>query len=75
MGVLMSHTQDVKCVAWHPTEEVVITVLFPALEHKTDALTAGLNFSISRFSHPGLTMTRSDYTSTILQMIGTISRH
>ena len=22
MGVLMSHTQDVKHVAWHPTEEV-----------------------------------------------------
>jgi hypothetical protein len=22
MGVLMEHTQDVKCVAWHPTEEV-----------------------------------------------------
>lgn len=22
MGVLMTHTQDVKCVAWHPTEEV-----------------------------------------------------
>ncbi|KAF8828252.1 hypothetical protein HHX47_DHR4001000 [Lentinula edodes] len=24
MGVLMEHTQDVKCVAWHPTEEVDI---------------------------------------------------
>ncbi|KAJ3754716.1 WD40-repeat-containing domain protein [Lentinula raphanica] len=24
MGVLMVHTQDVKCVAWHPTEEVDI---------------------------------------------------
>lgn len=22
MGVLMEHTQDVKCVAWHPSEEV-----------------------------------------------------
>lgn len=22
MGVLMEHSQDVKCVAWHPTEEV-----------------------------------------------------
>jgi hypothetical protein len=22
MGVLMEHTQDVKFVAWHPTEEV-----------------------------------------------------
>lgn len=22
MGVLMTHSQDVKCVAWHPTEEV-----------------------------------------------------
>lgn len=22
MGVLMEHTQDVKTVAWHPTEEV-----------------------------------------------------
>lgn len=22
MGVLMEHTQDVKCVAWHPREEV-----------------------------------------------------
>lgn len=22
MGVLMEHTQDVKCVAWHPIEEV-----------------------------------------------------
>ena len=32
MGVLMEHTQDVKCVAWHPTEEVnhlpVITAAF-----------------------------------------------
>ena len=22
MGVLMEHSQDVKCVAWHPKEEV-----------------------------------------------------
>jgi hypothetical protein len=22
MGVLMEHSQDVKCVAWHPAEEV-----------------------------------------------------
>ena len=22
MGVLMNHSQDVKCVVWHPTEEV-----------------------------------------------------
>ena len=28
MGVLMEHTQDVKCVAWHPTEEVNY---FPAI--------------------------------------------
>jgi len=32
MGVLMTHTQDVKCVTWHPTEEVglvFLTVSFP----------------------------------------------
>jgi hypothetical protein len=27
MGVLMEHTQDVKCVAWHPSEEVVMIPL------------------------------------------------
>ena len=27
MGVLMEHTQDVKCVAWHPKEEVCISLL------------------------------------------------
>lgn len=32
MGVLMSHTQDVKCVAWHPTEEVVVSVIISPLE-------------------------------------------
>ena len=26
MGVLMSHSQDVKCVAWHPTEEVGVAL-------------------------------------------------
>ncbi len=24
LGVIMEHSQDVKCVAWHPTEEVVL---------------------------------------------------
>ena len=28
MGVLMEHSQDVKCIAWHPTEEVRLP-LFP----------------------------------------------
>ena len=29
MGVLMEHTQDVKAVAWHPTEEVSRSLVFP----------------------------------------------
>ncbi|KAG5653573.1 hypothetical protein H0H81_012262 [Sphagnurus paluster] len=29
MGVLMDHTQDVKCVAWHPTQEVRSYTLLP----------------------------------------------
>lgn len=28
MGVLMEHSQDVKCVAWHPSEEVGQTISY-----------------------------------------------
>ena len=28
MGVLMDHTQDVKCVAWHPTEEILASASY-----------------------------------------------
>ncbi|KAJ7229076.1 WD40-repeat-containing domain protein [Mycena pura] len=28
MGVLMEHTQDVKCVAWHPTEEILASASY-----------------------------------------------
>ena len=34
MGVLMEHTQDVKCVAWHPREEVDRS---PAVQQAADA--------------------------------------
>lgn len=32
MGVMMEHSQDVKCVAWHPTGEVVLTLTECRLE-------------------------------------------
>lgn len=35
MGVLMEHSQDVKSVAWHPTEEV-ITALYPEYQPLTE---------------------------------------
>lgn len=28
MGVLMEHTQDVKCVAWHPKEEILASASY-----------------------------------------------
>src|SRR6202011_5594199 len=28
LGVLMEHTQDVKCVAWHPTEEILASASY-----------------------------------------------
>lgn len=43
MGVLMEHTQDVKCVAWHPREEVDRS---PTLQQAADAYPRSLDLSI-----------------------------
>lgn len=46
MGVLMEHTQDVKCVAWHPTEEVNhIAQPSPQTKH-SDASLHSIDFSV-----------------------------
>ena len=43
MGVLMEHTQDVKCVAWHPREEVDRS---PTLQQAADARPRSIDISI-----------------------------
>lgn len=67
MSVLMEHTQDVKCIAWHPKEEVRMISLFTTVDAD--------NFLWSRSLHQLLTMTRSSFTLKIHQMTGTASRH
>jgi hypothetical protein len=44
MGVLMEHTQDVKCVAWHPTEEV--NRFFPPSLQRSDASPRSIDSSV-----------------------------
>ena len=66
MSVMMEHSQDVKCVAWHPTDEVV----FALAERRLDADF----FSEDRFWHRRPTTIRSNFTSTIHPMTGFASR-
>ena len=43
MGVLMEHTQDVKCVAWHPREEVDRS---PTPQQAADALLRSIDLGV-----------------------------
>lgn len=62
LEVMMEHSQDVKCVSWHPTEEVVIALAECCFE--TDFV------SEDRFSHRDPTTIRSSFMSTILTKTG-----
>ena len=61
-SVLMEHTQDVKCVAWHPREEVIPRSFYGYF----------LN-DWSRFLHPLHTTIRLNSTSKTLLMTGSVS--
>jgi hypothetical protein len=62
ISVLMEHTQDVKCVAWHPTEEVRPSLPVIHYTHSSD-----------RFSRLHLMTTLSNSTSKTPQTTGSAS--
>lgn len=48
MGVLMEHSQDVKCVAWHPTEEVELLSLSVFTTYYLPVISAGTRLRVLR---------------------------
>lgn len=66
MGVLLEHSQDVKCVAWHPHEEVNIV-------DKGIASVIANPYRGLRFWPLDLTTILSNFTWTTLRMTGIAS--
>ena len=73
LSVLMDHTQDVKCVAWHPTEEVSLSVLLYSpisRPHRVNRHSTPQYRSLP--PHP--TMIQSNSTSMIPPRTGSVSK-
>ena len=67
MAVMMEHSQDVKCVSWHPTEEVIFVLAECLLEIDS-------SFE-DRFLHRRPTTIRSGFTLTMIPKIGLPLQH